>query len=443
MRPGQSAEASAESDQVMAAAALRAERIIAGCRAVFCVIVAVRFVIVNAQLGLPLATARTAVTLPTLFFGVGFSVWLLVVVPRRGRPPRWLYAAGAAVDVTVCFFSLLPNVLWPGLGAGYAGFLNTADATVLILTPFIVGYRVYPGAVGLGAGLNALALAVLVAVDFAHNRAELEYGAAEVTLFALFVATSSILAVLVARRTRHLVASGAIASVRSLRAQASLANLLHTHHDLRSTLSSASLTADLLSRQAAVRPDPELVAGLRNDLSLLRASFASAAEGAYGGLAALEGREAAPLGRAIDAAIAAARARFGGVEIVRADPPDANAAVAVIGGTRTLARLLAHLIANACEGDGQRHARRVTIATAARGDACEISISDDGPGFPAFVLAAETSACLSSKERGSGLGLFLAESLLRFSGGRLERRNHPEGGAIAVMTLPASRPELG
>ncbi|VWX48808.1 ATP-binding protein [Novosphingobium sp. 9U] len=65
-----------------------------------------------------------------------------------------------------------------------------------------------------------------------------------------------------------------------------------------------------------------------------------------------------------------------------------------------------------------------------------IVVHDEGPGFPAQVLAQLGRPYQSSKGAGHGLGLFLAANVVRRLGGKLEAANRPEGGAEVTLTLP-------
>jgi two-component system sensor histidine kinase RegB len=63
-----------------------------------------------------------------------------------------------------------------------------------------------------------------------------------------------------------------------------------------------------------------------------------------------------------------------------------------------------------------------------------VIIEDDGPGFPTTVLDRLGEPYLSTRRGTSGhmgLGIFIANTLLERSGGRLIFGNRPEGGARA------------
>jgi two-component system C4-dicarboxylate transport sensor histidine kinase DctB len=99
-------------------------------------------------------------------------------------------------------------------------------------------------------------------------------------------------------------------------------------------------------------------------------------------------------------------------------------------------------VINACEGRGARGAGSVDVVVEWDGPTGDVSIQvrDDGPGFPDEVLAAPVTAFVTTKPRGSGLGLYTAERLVNASGGSLRRENAPGGGAVVTVVLAAARP---
>jgi two-component system C4-dicarboxylate transport sensor histidine kinase DctB len=68
-----------------------------------------------------------------------------------------------------------------------------------------------------------------------------------------------------------------------------------------------------------------------------------------------------------------------------------------------------------------------------------ITVGDDGPGIPADLLPRIFDPFVSTKTavHGVGLGLFVAEGLVRSAGGRIQAWNRSEGpGAIFTLDLP-------
>ena len=79
---------------------------------------------------------------------------------------------------------------------------------------------------------------------------------------------------------------------------------------------------------------------------------------------------------------------------------------------------------------------RVEVHAAVARGGFEVVIRDDGPGFPAEVLARVGEPFQTTKAKGSGLGLFLTRRLVEGAGGRLAAANRAAGGAELRITLP-------
>ncbi|MDW5415530.1 MULTISPECIES: ATP-binding protein [unclassified Iodobacter] len=110
----------------------------------------------------------------------------------------------------------------------------------------------------------------------------------------------------------------------------------------------------------------------------------------------------------------------------------------VMGKPLALRRALVNLLDNALfYGKVARIAARQV-----EGGVC-ISIHDDGPGVPAEALATLFQPYVrlehgrSSNQQGMGLGLGIAQNIVQAHGGVLELFNHPDGGLLVSVTLPA------
>jgi signal transduction histidine kinase len=105
------------------------------------------------------------------------------------------------------------------------------------------------------------------------------------------------------------------------------------------------------------------------------------------------------------------------------------------------ARAMRNLIDNAVTYGG---AARVSVS---RGAAqVVVRIEDDGPGMSAEALATATAPFVrgeSSRNRdtgGAGLGLTLADAIVKAHGGTLTLQNRSPNGLAAIITLPAAKP---
>lgn len=105
-----------------------------------------------------------------------------------------------------------------------------------------------------------------------------------------------------------------------------------------------------------------------------------------------------------------------------------------------LARVLTNLFRNAMEA---APAVRITVQAAVRCGRVEIQVRDDGPGVPANVGARVFEPFVSTKERGTGLGLPLCVRVLAFLGGDLELLNPGEPGACFRVRLPLLAEDVG
>jgi signal transduction histidine kinase len=71
-------------------------------------------------------------------------------------------------------------------------------------------------------------------------------------------------------------------------------------------------------------------------------------------------------------------------------------------------------------------------------DWVNVDVVDDGPGIPEAHLGRLFEAFFTTKEGGSGYGLYLASEILREHGGRITATNGADGGARFTVWLPAA-----
>ncbi|WUB33280.1 HAMP domain-containing histidine kinase [Streptomyces sp. NBC_00589] len=101
-----------------------------------------------------------------------------------------------------------------------------------------------------------------------------------------------------------------------------------------------------------------------------------------------------------------------------------------------LARAVTNLIHNA-----QQHGQGPIAVTARAHDRqIRIEVRDHGPGFPPDFLPHAfdrfTQADLARATTGTGLGLAITAAIARSCSGDYGAANHPDGGAVAWITIP-------
>jgi len=122
-------------------------------------------------------------------------------------------------------------------------------------------------------------------------------------------------------------------------------------------------------------------------------------------------------------------------------PDDAFAAIP----PDALKQVLVNLVQNAREAVSQRDASRraeITIDVHAVDGSIVVGVSDNGPGVPEAERSRIFDPFYSTKQEmaGVGLGLFVAEGLVRSAGGRLSVRSAPAGGALFEIELRTADP---
>lgn len=112
----------------------------------------------------------------------------------------------------------------------------------------------------------------------------------------------------------------------------------------------------------------------------------------------------------------------------------------MVGGDRFLLhQALANLLRNAIDFSPTGGTVEIAVTSTTRHH--QISIRDHGPGIPDYALDRVFEKFYSlgrphSGKKGTGLGLSFVKEIAELHRGTAELRNHPDGGAVATLTLP-------
>lgn len=212
-------------------------------------------------------------------------------------------------------------------------------------------------------------------------------------------------------------------------------------HELKSPLSAIRGAAELLAEDPPPAQRARFLANIQAESGRIQDLVERLLE-----LADLEKRhrltelarlELAPLIHdTLDSLAPAAAAR---AVVFRAEVPDG---CRVNGDRFLLQRALANLLHNAVEFSPEGGAVEIGVHSAKRYH--DILIRDHGPGLPSFAEKRVFERFYSlprpaTGRKSTGLGLSFVREIADLHHGSVDLRNHPEGGAVAVLRLPRRR----
>jgi signal transduction histidine kinase len=108
--------------------------------------------------------------------------------------------------------------------------------------------------------------------------------------------------------------------------------------------------------------------------------------------------------------------------------------VLLLGHRDRLKQALLNVAVNALEA--MPHGGRLEFEMAAARGAARIAVADTGPGIPAELLDRVDEWDFTTKDEGSGLGLYMARALVSLHGGQLRVQSPPGGGTRVEIGLP-------
>ncbi len=113
----------------------------------------------------------------------------------------------------------------------------------------------------------------------------------------------------------------------------------------------------------------------------------------------------------------------------------------VLGDATQIRQIIHNLLRNSEDALESRPDARITIHTAVGGRFARLVIADSGPGFPPELLPRIFEPYVTTKARGTGLGLPIVKKIVEEHLGTIEISNAPEGGARIDIRLPLVKEE--
>jgi signal transduction histidine kinase len=99
-------------------------------------------------------------------------------------------------------------------------------------------------------------------------------------------------------------------------------------------------------------------------------------------------------------------------------------------------QVLMNLILNGIEACSERGTVDVVTSVPAPGAWSVLEVADDGAGIPDELVAHVFDPFVTSKDTGSGLGLYIAHRIVTEHGGAIRTHPRPGGGTLFSITLP-------
>lgn len=355
------------------------------------------------------------------------------------------------VGETALRVNLAAGVVGPLVLAGATGALESPFLPLAILVAFLLGVVLAPPGLfvaGLGQVVVVWLFAAAAANGWVSDLNPALFGGGSraghsnlhLWAFAFFmslgVVAGAALGRVVRRMFEQMVAEARRGQEDLLRAHAERAQELtaltgEIAHELKNPLSSVKGLAGLLETQAADDKARERVAVLRREVDRMQAvldEFLNFSRPLVPlsirpvGLGELC-REVAALHEGV------ARERGVGVEV--------RAAEEVLScDPRKVRQVLINLVQNALEASPTG----TSVELDARGEdgMVRVQVLDRGPGLAQAISERAFEPGVTTKPRGSGLGLTIARALARQHGGEVTLAPRPGGGLAAEMRLPAS-----
>ena len=110
----------------------------------------------------------------------------------------------------------------------------------------------------------------------------------------------------------------------------------------------------------------------------------------------------------------------------------------VIGDAAQLRQVVHNLLQNAQDALAETPAPVVVLATSAADGMVRFTVTDNGSGFPEHMMKRAFEPYVTTKPKGTGLGLVIVKKIVEEHGGDVAISNVTPRGARVTITLPAA-----
>jgi len=113
-------------------------------------------------------------------------------------------------------------------------------------------------------------------------------------------------------------------------------------------------------------------------------------------------------------------------------------AIPILGNPIQIQQVLVNLIDNAIEAGGNTSNRTIELEFSERPGRAALAVRDYGPGFSPEVLENLFDLFRTTRESGTGIGLWLCRQIVEKHKGTISAFNHLDGGACVRVEFPAA-----
>ena len=131
---------------------------------------------------------------------------------------------------------------------------------------------------------------------------------------------------------------------------------------------------------------------------------------------------------------------------IRLEVSLAKQSLNVLGDTTMLRQVLHNLLQNAQDALDGVEAPRIEVTTLKKGNQVQLSVADNGTGFPIEILSRAFEPYMTTKRHGTGLGLAIVKKIVEEHQGTIAIENVKaesanQTGAVVLVTLPINKTE--